>query len=143
MAQHITSFVHHCNMCQCVKGRTSAPSGLLQPLPIPSFKFEEWTMGFNGPLLVCQGYTGLFVAVDKCSKLTRLIPCSFGQGDGGLTAPVVASLFFDHIVCHFGVPKSVLRDHDMHFMSHFWCAFWALMGTKVIFSSAYHPETDG
>ena len=35
LAQHITSFVHHCDTCQRVKGRTSAPSGSLQPLPIP------------------------------------------------------------------------------------------------------------
>ena len=100
-------------------------------------------MDFIGPLPVCQGYTGLFVTVDKFSKLTRLIPCSFGRGDGGLTAPVVASLFFDHVVRHFGVPKSVLHDRDVRFTSHFWRALWSLMGTKVIFSSAYHPETDG
>ena len=100
-------------------------------------------MDFIGPLPVCHGYTGLFVAVDKFSKLTCLIPCSFGRGDGGLTAPVIASLFFDHVVCHFGIPKSVLHNHDAHFTSHFWCALWDLMGTKVIFSSTYHLETDG
>ena len=139
MAQHVTSFVRHCNTCQSVKGHTSAPSGLLQPLPIPSVKFEQWTMDFIGPLPVCQGYTGLFVAVNKFAKLTRLIPCSFGRGGGVLTAPVVASLFFDHVIHHFGIPKSVLHNHNVHFTSHFWCALWALMGTKVIFSSAYHP----
>ena len=94
-------------------------------------------MDFISPLLVCQGYTGLFVVVDKFSKLTRLMPRSFGRGDGGLTAPVVASLFFDHVVQHFGVPKSVLHDHNAHFTLLFWCTLWALMGTKVIFS--YHP----
>ena len=138
MAQHITSFVHRCDTCQHVKGRTSAPSGLLQPLPIPSVKFELWTMDFISPLLVCQGYTGLFVAVNKFSKLTRLIPYSFGWRDRDLTAPVVASLLFDHIIHHFGIPKPVLHDHNAHFMLHFRHALWALMGTKVIFSSAYH-----
>ena len=99
-------------------------------------------MDFIGPLLVCQGYTGLFVTVKKFSKLTCLIPCSFGWGDGGLTAPVVASLFFDHIVHHFSILKLVLHDHNACFTSHCWRALWALMGTKVIFSSTYHPETD-
>ena len=139
MAQHIISFVRCCDTCQLAKGRTSAPSGLLQPLPSPSVKFEQWTMDFIGALLVCQGYTSLFVAVDKFSKLTCLIPCSFGRGDGGLTAPVVASLFFDHVIHHFGVPKSVLHDRDSHFTLHFWHALWALTGTKAIFSSTYHP----
>ena len=96
-------------------------------------------MDFISPLPVCQGYTSLFVAVDKFSKLICLIPCSFGWGDGGLTTPVVVSLFFDDVVRHFGVPKSVLHDCDAHFTSHFWRALWALMGTKVIFSSGYHP----
>ena len=81
-------------MCQCVKGHTSAPSGLLQPLPIPSVKFEQWTMDFIGPLPVCQGYTGLFVAVDKYSKLTRLIPCSFGRGGRGSHHPCCCFFVF-------------------------------------------------
>ena len=100
-------------------------------------------MDFISLLPVCHGYTGLFVAIDKFSKLTHLIPCSFGRGDGGLTAPVVDSLFFDYIVRHFGVPKSVLHDRNTCFTSHFWRTFWALLGTKVIFLSVYHLETDG
>ena len=95
-------------------------------------------MDYIGPLPVCQEYTGLFVAVNKFSKLICLIPYYFGRGDGGLTAPVVASLFFDHVVRHFGVPKSVLHNCDVHFTLHFSRALWALMGTKVIFSSVYH-----
>ena len=96
-------------------------------------------MDFIGPLPVCQGYTGLLVAVDKFSKLTRLIPCSFGRGDEALTTLVVASLFFDHVIHHFSIPKLVFHDRDASFTSHFWRALWALMGTKVIFSSTYHP----
>ena len=51
-------------------------------------------MDFIGPLPIFHGYTGFFVAVDKFSKLTRLIPCSFGRGGTGVSLPLLLLLCF-------------------------------------------------
>ena len=50
----------------------------------------------------------------------------------------VADLFFHEIIRLHGV-----LDRDTKFHSHFWRWFWAKLGTKLLFSTTCHPQTDG
>jgi len=52
-------------------------------------------------------------------------------------------LYFKEIVRHHGIPKTITFDRDVKFISHFWRTLWKKMGTKLQFSSASHPQTDG
>jgi hypothetical protein len=47
------------------------------------------------------------------------------------------------IVCLHGVPKKVVLDRGTQFTSCFWKRLHESMDTKLNFSSAYHPQTDG
>jgi transposase InsO family protein len=47
------------------------------------------------------------------------------------------------IVCLHGVPKKILSGRGTQFTSHFWKRLHESMDTKLNFSSAYHPQTDG
>ncbi|KAM2742594.1 hypothetical protein EV2_031022 [Malus domestica] len=49
----------------------------------------------------------------------------------------------DNIVRLHGVPVSIVSDRDPRFTSTFWKAFNAAKGTQLLFSTAYHPQTDG
>ena len=74
-------------------------------------------MDFVTDLPTCQGFNGLFVCVDKLTKYTILIPCTLGEGE--LSSQQVADLFFEHVVCRFGVPRAVLHDRDPRFTAGF------------------------
>ena len=68
-------------------------------------------------LLEVNGFNTLMVIVDKLGKLSRLVPCMAGEGQ--LTAPEVAKLFFKNWVGFFGIPKAVLHDRDACFTAAF------------------------
>ena len=52
-------------------------------------------------------------------------------------------MFFNNWVHFFGVPHYVVHDRDIKFTMAFWKALCSMLGTKTLFSSAYHPQTDG
>ena len=42
-----------------------------------------------------------------------------------------------------GMPKEIVSDRDTKFTSNFWKSLMASLETKLLFSTAYHPQTDG
>ena len=54
-----------------------------------------------------------------------------------------ANSFFKEIVRLNGVPRSIVLDRDAKFFCHFWKTLWAKLGTKLLFSTTYYPQTDG
>ncbi|MBW0524326.1 hypothetical protein O181_064041 [Austropuccinia psidii MF-1] len=54
-----------------------------------------------------------------------------------------ALLFWNNIILTCGVPKIIISDRDSKFTSEFWNNLNDMLGTKISFSTAYHPQTDG
>ena len=52
-------------------------------------------------------------------------------------------MFFDNIVKLHEIPKIMVSDRDVKFVSYFWKILWHKMGIKLKFSIAFHPQTDG
>jgi transposase InsO family protein len=49
----------------------------------------------------------------------------------------------DQIVRLHGLPNTIIPDSGTHFVAHFWEQLHECLGTKLIRSSSYHPQTDG
>jgi transposase InsO family protein len=55
----------------------------------------------------------------------------------------LAELYIARIVCLHGVPKKIVSDRGTQFTSRFWEKQHEVIDTRLNFSSAYHPQTDG
>ena len=62
-----------------------------------------------------EGFDSVFTIVDRFSKYVTFIPCK-----ATCTAPDLARMFYDHIVCKFGMPQKIVSDRDSRFLSKFW-----------------------
>jgi hypothetical protein len=139
MKRAIAEYVTLCDNYQRVKAEHQRPAGLLQPLNIPKWKWEEINMDFIVGLPKTQsGYDSIWVIVDYLSKVAHFILIKTTYKGSKL-----AELYIARIVCLHGVPKKIVFDRGTQFTSKFWEKLHESMDTKLNFSSAYHPQTDG
>ncbi|WVZ49314.1 hypothetical protein U9M48_000683 [Paspalum notatum var. saurae] len=69
MKREVAEYVAVCDTCQCVKAEHQRPAGLLQPLKIPEWKWEEISMDFIVGLPWTQkGYNSIWVVMDRLTK---------------------------------------------------------------------------
>nr|CAD40007.3 OSJNBb0052B05.10 [Oryza sativa Japonica Group] len=139
MKREIAEYVVVCDVCQRVKAEHQKPAGLLQPLKIPEWKWEEIGMDFiTGLPRTSSGHDSIWVIVDRLTKVAHFIPVKTTYSGSRL-----AELYMAGIVCLHGVPKKIVSDRGSQFTSNFWKKLQEEMGSKLNFSTAYHPQTDG
>jgi hypothetical protein len=123
----VRAFVRLCDPCQRSKARNQCPPGLLQPIPLPTNRWEQVTMD----LITClpqtkTGHTGVAVFVDRLSKHVHLAPVR-----DDIDAPGLACVFFDTVFRHHGLPCVIISDRDPRFtaisgspFSNCWAPAW-------------------
>lgn len=136
--EDVCHFVGRCPDCQATKYETQKSAGLLVPLSLPHRPLEDFPLDFIVGLPPYRGHTMILVVVDRLSKGIHLglLPAQF-------SAYQVASVFLDIVAKHHGMPKSLVSDRDPLFICKFWLELFKISGTKLRFSSAYHPQFDG
>jgi IS30 family transposase len=139
LKRDVATHVALCDVCQRVKAEHQRPSGLLQPLNVPKWKCEEIGMDFIVGLPRTQnGYDSIWVIVDMLTKVAHfiLVKTTYSRAQ-------LVELYMSRIVCLHGVPKKIVSDRGTQFTSRFWKRLHESMDTKLNFSLAYHPQTNG
>ena len=125
-------------MCQVMKSDHRKKVGPLQPVPIPTRKWEQITTDLVTDLPPSAGYTAIAVFVDRLTKMVHFAPCT-----KEISADQYAQLFVDNVFRLHGTPEVIISDRDPRFTSRFWTQFFQILGTDLRLSTAFHPQTDG
>lgn len=80
----------------------------------------------------------IWVVVDRLTKSAHFIATNQKYSFDKL-----AELYLERIVTIHGIPKSITSDRGLVFTLSFWKSLHNALGTKLNFSTAYHPQTDG
>ncbi len=95
-------------------------------------------MDFVGPFPESDNYDYLWVVICRLMLMVHLVPIRTTKKASDLTW-----LYVHKIVCLHGLPETIVSDHDSKFTSRFWCDTHKLLGTKLLMSTSFHPQTDG
>jgi hypothetical protein len=107
MKREIARYVVVCDSCQRIKAEHRRPAGLLQPLQIPQWKWDEIGMDFIvGLPRTRTSYDSIWVVVDRLTKAAHFIPVKTTYNSA-----VLAELYMSWIVCLHGVPKKIVSIH--------------------------------
>jgi hypothetical protein len=113
MKKDVAAHVALCDVCQRVKAEHQRPAGLLQPLQVTEWKWEEIGMDFIvGLPRTRDGYDSIWVIVDILTKVAHFIPVKTTYSRAKL-----AKLYISKIVCLHGVPKKIVSDRYTQFTS--------------------------
>jgi hypothetical protein len=139
MKREIAGYIARCMECQKVITEHRHPTGLLQPLLIPEWKWEVVTMDFiTGLPRTRKLHDSIMVVVDKLTKAAHFIPLKTTH-----KAADVVDIFMKEVARLHEIPKMIVSDRDPKFTSNFWKGLFKGFGMNLNFSTSYHPESDG
>ncbi|MBW0514274.1 hypothetical protein O181_053989 [Austropuccinia psidii MF-1] len=132
-------YSHTCDRCQNAKMSTGKSFGLMIHIQEPISPWIVVHMDWVTGLLLSgdKSYNACLVIVNRYSKTHIFIPCH--KDDTAMDT----ALLWSRVISHTGLFKNTISDRDLKFTSALWTNLHKLFGTKLSFSTAYHPQTDG
>jgi hypothetical protein len=139
MRRDIAHYVACCDTCSRVKIEHQKPAGLLKPLEIPVWKWEDISMKFVvGLPRTPKGNDSVWVIVDRLTKVAHFVPVKTQYA-----TEKMADLYVEHILRLHEAPRSIVSDRGPQFVAKFRKSFHQLLGTTLNYSTAFHPQTNG
>ena len=135
----LTIICDRCITCRQAKSIVKPPHVLYKPLPVPKEPWVDISMDFIlGLPRSMKERDSIFVILDIFSKMVHFIVC-YKTND----AINITDLFFWEVIRLHGIPRSIVSDWDVKFLSYFWKVLSGKVGTKLLFSITCHPQIDG
>ncbi|MBW0468912.1 hypothetical protein O181_008627 [Austropuccinia psidii MF-1] len=137
--QEFSEYINTCEVCQKENRKQAKKYGLLPHIEEPKNPWETINMDLVTGLVPGrrENLNSSLVIVDRYSKSFRCLPCH--KEDNAMET---ALLLWNNIIATFGVPEFIISDRDPKFTSEFWTSLYDMLGTKLAFYTAYHPQKD-
>jgi hypothetical protein len=112
-------------------------AGPLQSLTVPPWKWDNISMDFVvGLPRTSKGYDSIWVIVDRLTKTAHFLSVKVKY-----LVVTYAKVYIARILSLHEVPRTIVLDRGPQFVSKFWEELHKFLGTKLLRSSAYHPQT--
>jgi hypothetical protein len=116
MKREIAKYIYECDTCQRIKASHLKVAGTLQPLPIPSWKWEDICMDFIvGLPNTSRHHDSIWVIVDRLTKTAHFLPVHTTH-----RAEKYAEIYIDQIVRLHGIPRTIVSDRGTPLVARFW-----------------------
>ena len=137
MAADVAATVRNCHAC--ARNRVKLRKHLNRLKLFPATRpLESLAIDILGPLPKTRtGKRFLLIVTDRFTKLTQVAPLRT------ITAYHVAVAFCEVWVFKYGIPRTLLSDNGPQFASKFFTHVCQTLGVTNVFTSAYHPQTNG
>ncbi|MBW0499601.1 hypothetical protein O181_039316 [Austropuccinia psidii MF-1] len=136
----VIEYCHSCDRFQKANKATCKRFGLMIHIQEPSTPWEvvhmDWVTAL--PPGGDKSYNACLVIVDRYSKTPIFLPCHKDD-----TAMDTDLLIWNRVISHTVLFKNIISDRDSKFTSALCTNLHRLLGTKLSFSTEYHPQTDG
>ena len=104
----------------------------------PDAQWDTLSVDFVVELPESSRHDAVMTVVDSVSKRVHFIPTHTT-----VTVEGAAKLFLHHVWKFHGLPKRVVSDCRPQFVASFTKELYRLLGIRLSFSTAWHPQTDG
>ena len=140
VAKHVREYIRHCPSCQIYQTKRHLPYGSMQPIESPPVPFHTITIDFILSLPTsAEGFDMAMPVTCKFTKRVTIVP-----GKSTWSAKEWAKALLNQLcLVDWGLMKVILSDRDRKFLGELWAELFKLLGVNLLYSSAYHPQTDG
>ena len=136
MNTDINKWATTCLKCQSSKITRHSRSAV-EEIPIPVRRFSHIHLDLVGPLQSSEGHTYLLTIIDRTTRWPEAVPLTNISADTCLRAFVTAW------ITRFGAPSTITTDQGTQFTSTLWSNFCKELGIEQIFTTPYHPQSNG
>ena len=136
LSRQLKKYIKHCQVCQVFQTKRHWLYGELKPLQNPRIPFHTIMINFILGLPTDGVFNCALTVTDKFSKAVTILPRKESDSAEDWARILLTGL------SDWGILRSIVSDWDPKFLSDLWQGlFWAL-GTKLLVSTAYHPQSD-
>ena len=140
LSHYLKSYIRHCPTCLTYQTRRHKPYGSLQPIYAVPHPFHTLTIDFV--MALPTSVEGFDIALSVTDKFTKRVTVIAGRST--FQASNWADVLIERLeIADWGLPKVILSDRDRKFLSELWTALFKRLGVDLLYSTAYHPQTDG